>query len=142
MGGISKSYSLWADDTFHFRGDLSRKSNGGFASVVSSSIDTPKDIALTKGIQIRFLSDSRIYKIRFRSLANSQGVWQQTEIPGSRDLRELKILWSEFSPHWRGQFQPDEPRLKPEEITGMSLLTSDGKEGHFRLEIKGFRFLR
>ena len=134
MGGVSTSYiSLNEEKNLIFKGYLSLKNNGGFAS--SRLIVKRKALVGVKSFKIKFRGDGNTYKLRLRQ--NYRRVSYSCDFESAYDKWvEVDIPVEDFKPTWRGYNYSDYPALEIDEINSLSLHISDKQEGEFKLEIE------
>ena len=134
MGGVSNSYiSLNEEKNLIFKGYLSLKNNGGFAS--SRLGVKRKALVGVKSFKIKFRGDGNNYKLRLRQ--NNRRVSYSCDFESTKDKWvEVDIPTENFKPTWRGYNYSDFPALEIEEINSLGLHISDKQEGEFELEIE------
>ena len=134
MGGVSTSYiSLNEEKNLIFKGYLSLKNNGGFAS--SRLGVKRKALVGVKSFKIKFRGDGNTYKLRLRQ--NYRRVSYSCDFESAYDKWvEVDIPVEDFKPTWRGYNYSDYPALEIDEINSLSLHISDKQEGEFKLEIE------
>ena len=135
MGGLSNSKMTFTKNSLVFKGELSLKNNGGFASIRSSNqkLDLSKYIT----VKVRFRSTGRDFALRFASsdlyykpnykntFSSSSGEWE---------IVELKI--SDFKEYTLGEISDvNVSKDKFESIKRIGIIISDKKEGAFEIEI-------
>ena len=137
MGGVSTSYiSLNEEKNLIFKGYLSLKNNGGFAS--SRLGVKRKALVGVKSFKIKFRGDGNTYKLRLRQ--NYRRVSYSCDFESTKDKWiEVDIPIEDFKPTWRGYNYSDYPALEIEEVNSLGLHISDKQEGKFELEIEYIR---
>ncbi len=143
MGGVSQTMPRWDEQTLVFQGNLSRKSGGGFASMLSPA--EPMDLALRRadGVKLRVLGDGRRYFLRFRQEGAEPGVWHRAKFfAPSGKMKDIALPWSTFQASWRGKPQSEEAPLGAYPLLEFGLLVSDGSEGPFALRVLSLKPLR
>ena len=134
MGGVSTSYiSLNEEKNLIFKGYLSLKNNGGFAS---SRLGVKRKALIgVKSFKVKFKGDGNTYKLRLRQ--NYRRVSYSCNFESVKDeWVEVDIPIEDFKPTWRGYNYSDYPALEIEEINSLGLHISDKQEGEFELEIE------
>ena len=135
MGGLSSSELLAAGDSSAvFRGVLSLRNNGGFASVRSGI--GAYDLSAYEGIELRVLGDGRRYQLRLRTDSRYDGVAYKYEFKTEKgEWMGVKAPFGEFEATFRGRVLEDYRPLDTADIRQFGFLIGDGMEGPFRLEI-------
>jgi len=134
MGGVSTSYLyLSNDENLIFKGDLSLKNNGGFAS--SRFTLNKKTLIGVKSFKIKFKGDGNTYKLRLRQ-KNRRASYSCNFKTVKNEWVEINIPINDFKPTWRGYYYTNYPALEIEKINSMGLQISDKQEGEFKLEIE------
>lgn len=132
MGGRSSSELERSENgNAIFKGEVSLKNNGGFASVQYRF--SPKDIQGYKKVVLYLKGDGKNYQFRLKENLRDQasyvydfettGDWQTVEIP----LKEMK-------PVYRGQ-NLNMPQFSANSIQEIGILIGNKKPQDFRLEI-------
>jgi monofunctional biosynthetic peptidoglycan transglycosylase len=142
MGGISKSdMVLNPDGTATFRGHVSLKNNGGFASV-RTLIDL-MDQNDFKGVVVRVKGDGNLYSIRFRTDKKFDGFAYQAKIKTvDNKWQEFKIPFKDFNPTFRGKSLNNKPPLESKEIAQIGILIADKQSGNFEITLDWIKFYR
>lgn len=133
MGGISKSSLMFNnDETALFKGDVSLKNNGGFASIRAYYGTGLEGI---KKIVVRVKGDGQVYNFRVRT---AEAYWASYSVR----FQTIKDEWvefdfnlSDFTPTYRGYNLYDMPNLDELEITGIGIMIADKQEGQFELSL-------
>ena len=140
MGGLSRSTAIFTNNSLLFKGTLSLKNNGGFASIRSAKGNY--DLSNYNTVKIRFRSTGRDFALRF---ANSEMYFRPnfkhnfSSSTGEWEIVELKI--SDFKEYTMGQISgPTVSKNKLENIIRIGIILSDKKEGPFELEIDYIAF--
>lgn len=136
MGGVSDSLMQVSEEgTGIFTGHLSLENNGGFASVRAPLPEN--DFTGFNGIMLRVNGDGKHYSFRVRTDMMFDGVFYRQEFgTAAGEWMEVKLLFSEFQPSFRGRIISDVPPLDPSRIFQIGFLISEKQEGSFRLEIE------
>jgi len=140
MGGVSKSNILINEENnLVFKGYLSLKNNGGFASSRMDIIK--KDLNGVKFFEIKLKGDGNNYKLRLRQ--------DNTRASYSCDFKSQKNEWiivklaiENFEATWRGYTYSDYPTLNLNKINSLSLHISDKQEGEFNLEVEYIKAIK
>lgn len=140
MGGMSKSTAVFTKNSLLFRGTLSLKNNGGFASIRSSKGEF--DLSNYKTVKIRFRSAGRDFALRF---ANSEMYFRPnfkhnfSSSTGEWEIVELKL--SDFKEYTMGRLSGSTvSKNKLKNIIRIGIILSDKKEGPFELEVDYIEF--
>lgn len=141
MGGLSKSKVTFTKNSLMFRGTLSLKNNGGFASIRSSN--AKYDLSKYSAVKIKFRSTGRDFAIRFtdsnlyfrpsykHNFSSSSGNWE---------IAELKM--SNFKEYTMGQVSNTTVNTdKFKNIIRMGIILSDKQDGPFEIEIDYIEFI-
>jgi len=140
MGGRSSSDMVVENGAAVFRGEVSLRNNGGFASVRSDPQD--HDLSRFDGLVLRVRGDGKRYRLRLRTTRTFDGVSYQASLePAASTWQEVAIPFTAFEPVFRGRRVPNHPKLDPAEIQTFGLLIADRQEGPFRLELEWIRGL-
>ena len=140
MGGLSQSTATFTDNSLLFKGTLSLKNNGGFASIRSGK--GKFDLSKYGTVKIRFRSTGRDFDLRFatselyfkpnykHSFSSATGKWETVE---------LKI--SDFKEYTMGQISGSTINKDVlENILRIGIILSDKKEGPFEIELDYIEF--
>lgn len=133
MGGLSNSSLRMEAAAAVFQGELSRRNNGGFASV--RLVSSP-DLTSCDTFRLLLRGDGRRYRFTVRTADSPDGVIYQ----GSLETRPAEwethlIPFSRLMATFRGRAVPDAAPMDPSRIITLGFLISDQQEGPFRLEI-------
>ena len=139
MGGLSSSrMEVTSAGTGVFRGVLSLKNSGGFASVRRASPDD--HFAGCAGVLLRVKGDGRTYQFRLRTNEQFDGMAYRAEFSTQPDTWiTVRLPFSSFEPTFRGRIVPDAPPLRPENIQQLGFLVADKQAGPFQVEIDWIR---
>lgn len=140
MGGLSESTVTITKNSLLFKGSISLKNNGGFASIRSSN--QKFDLSKYTNVKIKFRSTGRDFALRFSGsdlyfkpnykhhFSSSSGEWE---------IAELKM--SNFKEYTMGRVSNSiMGQEKLENIIMIGIILSDKKEGPFELEIDYIEF--
>ena len=140
MGGLSRSTAIFTKNSLLFKGTLSLKNNGGFASIRSGK--GKYDLSKYNTIKIRFRSAGRDFALRF---ANSEMYFRPnfkhnfSSSTGEWEIVELKL--SDFKEFTMGKLSDSTvSKNKLENIIRIGIILSDKKEGPFELEVDYIEF--
>lgn len=140
MGGLSRSTAIFTKNSLLFKGTLSLKNNGGFASIRSGK--GKYDLSKYNTIKIRFRSTGRDFALRF---ANSEMYFRPnfkhnfSSSTGEWEIVELKL--SDFKEFTMGKLSDSTvSKNKLENIIRIGIILSDKKEGPFELEVDYIEF--
>jgi monofunctional biosynthetic peptidoglycan transglycosylase len=135
MGGRSQSsIRTHSDGSLIFKGHLSLKNNGGFASTRSPAIRAQLDSFV--GVELILTGDGNSYKCGIRTTTKFDGVtYQATFKTVSGKEQVVRIPFKAFEPTWRGR-RLDTESMNPGEIHNIGFLISDKQEGPFQLRVK------
>jgi NADH dehydrogenase [ubiquinone] 1 alpha subcomplex assembly factor 1 len=135
MGGISQSQiSITSNKTAIFRGKVSLKNYGGFASIRTQTKDYRLD-GYT-GLSIRVKGDGKKYRLRLRTDDEFEGIaYQASFTTQSEKWIIVHLPFSKFIPVFRGHVVSEAPKLEPGHIRRIGFMIADKQEGIFTLEI-------
>ena len=135
MGGVSKGgFSITADKTLVFSGDLSLKNRGGFTSIRTRPADLKLDGYSV--IAIRLKGDGRSYYLNLMSSSVVSAASYRVPIKTEKDTWQVvRANISDFKYTIFGRIVPGVPNLKAKDIRSMGVTLADKKAGPFRLEI-------
>ena len=135
MGGISRSIvSINPDGYMLFKGNVSLKYGGGFASVRSSYENW--EIGNFDGFVIKVWGDGKSYQFRCRMGNNFDGVaYRHYFQTNNENWQEIRLPFSKFVPTYRGRILSDVKPLDPNAIRNLGLMISDKQSGNFNLKI-------
>ena len=135
MGGISKSEIIWDRKGFlTFRGNVSLKNGGGFASF--RSFPNKWELTNFDGIYAKVRGDDKVYQLRLIESNNFRGVsFKRNFITKKNSIAEIYIPFNEFKPSFRGRILSDKYLIDPSKIIQFGFLISDKQEGSFRLDV-------
>jgi hypothetical protein len=141
MGGLSESTITITKNSLLFKGSISLKNNGGFASIRSNN--RKFDLSKYTTVKIKFRSIGRDFALRFASsdlyfrpnykhhFSSSTGEWE---------IAELKM--SNFKEYTMGRVSGSiVGKEKLENIIRVGIILSDKKEGPFEIEIDYIEFI-
>lgn len=135
MGGRSdSSINTKPNGSLVFKGSVSLKNNGGFAS--TRSPDIQKAIGSFDGVELVVIGDGNKYKCGIRTGKNNSTDHQKTFETLAGQEQRIRIPYSEFVPTWRGRRLSEDKRLNPDEIRTIGFLIADKQEGAFELQVK------
>ena len=139
MGGVSHSIVQFEDRDLVFKGYLSLKNNGGFASsraVLAVSSDQ------TYGtVRLCVVGDGRDFKLRFRTSRRFDGIAYSANfstIKGQPTCIDFKE--SDFKPTFRGFEVASAPKFTFANVRQIGLMIADKKEGEFELRVQSLSF--
>jgi NADH dehydrogenase [ubiquinone] 1 alpha subcomplex assembly factor 1 len=135
MGGLSESRFEYAGaSTAIFKGTVSLKNSGGFASV--RILTSPYDLRKFEGLTLRVRGDGKEYKMNLKDDAAFDGIQHPAAFePDRRQWTEITIPFSEFIPMFRGSRVNNAAPLDRSSICSFGFLISGKQEGVFQLEI-------
>ena len=134
MGGVSTSNLHMEAAAAVFQGELSRRNNGGFASV-RLGMSAP-DLSSCDTFRLILRGDGRRYRFTVRTADSPEGVSYQCNLETRSAAWETHlVLFHRFAASIRGRALPDAAPMDPANITTLGFLISDQQEGPFRLEI-------
>jgi len=139
MGGKSQSsISKGPNGSLIFKGNVSLKNNGGFASTRSPAIQV--NLADYDGIELMVIGDGNKYKCGLRAGRQFDGIAHQSSFQTLEGKEQtLRIPFSDFDPTWRGRRLDESKRMTPDQIGTIGFLISDKQEGLFQLQVKSIR---
>ena len=138
MGGVSRSaMEMHADGFAVFRGTVSLRNNGGFASMRTQARN-PADLSGFEGITVRVLGDGKTYSLRLKTVKNGRVTWYAYEsrfstTPGVWETHTLPF--SDFRAVYRGSYVRENPPLNIDALIELGFMIKDGQEGPFQLGI-------
>ncbi|MCX7546938.1 CIA30 family protein [Xanthomarina sp. F1114] len=140
MGGLSNSTMALTENSLIFRGELSFKNNGGFASIRSS--DQNFDLSIYKTIHIKFRSNDRDFAFRLASSkVDSRINYKHYFSSETTDWEIMELKMNDFQQYNRGQITKTEVDVsKLNNIIRVGVMISDKKEGLFEIEIDTIEF--
>lgn len=138
MGGRSTSRAEAFGDGLRFRGRLSLENNGGFASTRRSVDAVPSD-AVAVRLDVR--GDGRRYQLRLRQDLQFDGVAWRTHFDTREEWTEIELPLAAFEPVFRGRPVADAGPVRPEAITQVGFMLSDGQPGDFALDVRRLGFV-
>ena len=133
MGGLSQSQVCETSAGLEFRGRLSLKNNGGFASI-RKTVNVSLDGII--GFRLILKGDGRCYQFRLRQDEDPGSVAWRSQLKIGSSLQEVTILLNEFKPVYRGHPVPGAGALTPAAIRQLGFMLVDRTEGPFRLLIR------
>lgn len=134
MGGLSISTLQIGALAAVFQGELSRRNNGGFASV-RLVINAP-DLTSCDAFRLTLRGDGRRYRFTVRTTDNPDGVIYQCGLDTRSGEWETHLIpFQRFVASYRGRAVPEAVPLDPAKVSALGFLISDQQEGPFRLEI-------
>lgn len=138
MGGNSESRLVQTERGAAFRGTLTLKGGGGFASVRAP--ETTWNWSDYDALDVRHRGDGRHYwlttythtggPISYRAPLSPSSTWTTTT-----------IRFSELTPYRRGRRVPEAPPFAPSQVRTLGLLIADKQEGPFHLDIAWIRLV-
>lgn len=133
MGGLSQSKVCETSTGLEFRGNLSLKNNGGFASI-RKTVNVGLDGII--GFRLILKGDGRCYQFRLRRDEDPGSVAWRSQLKIGSSLQEVTILLNEFKPVYRGRPVTGAGALTPDAIRQFGFMLVDKIEGPFRLLIR------
>ena len=133
MGGLSQSQVFEMSTGVEFRGYLSLKNNGGFASI-RKTLNVRLDGII--GFRLVVKGDGRCYQFRLRQDEDPGSVAWRRQFKTSAWQQEMTILLNEFEPVYRGRPVPGAGTLPPSAIRQLGFMLVDKIEGPFKLLIR------
>lgn len=138
MGGISSSQVLQSDDNLIFKGNISLKNNGGFAS-----IRTPLDVKaqnITK-IVLRVKGDGQTYQLRLRTYKHMDGAAYTRSFDNVKDeWLDIELSPEDFQLAYRGRLLEQQPKIAFSDIKQLGFMIAGKQAGKFKLEIAHIEF--
>lgn len=142
MGGISQSELIAAHHQQQslglFRGEVSRRNNGGFCSV-RADLDKP----ITQGVEHLWIEcqnnnqwGEKTYYLNLRTSNSFDGISYRAGFTPDQHLSRYQFCANEFSPVFRGRAVPDAPALQFTAVRQLGLMIADAQVGLFELFIK------
>lgn len=140
MGGLSNSTAELTDSTLIFKGTLSLKNNGGFASIRSKM--SSLDLSGFTTVKIKFKSSGRNFDL---NLATSELYYKPNykhQFGSTTGVWEIVTLeLSDFKQYTMGRVSgPNIGKKDLENILRIGIMLSDKKEGPFEIEIDYIEF--
>jgi hypothetical protein len=145
MGGISKSELKMHNDGFaEFKGTVSLRNNGGFASIRTQARN-PIDLSGFNGFSVRVLGDGKVYSLRVKTVLNGRMTRHAYEArfattPGEWETHTLPF--NQFKAIFRGSDVRGNPKLNPESVIELGFMIRDGQEGPFQLGVSNISVYR
>ena len=139
MGGLSTSKMTVENNIAVFKGILSLKNNGGFAST-RRMVDSTK-LKGAKHIVLTVIGDGREYQFRVRPNKRFDGVSFTYPFTTEKDKEmKVKIPVNALYATYRGYKLKKIKVPPPEMFQQIGFLLGDKKEGAFKLKIKAIDF--
>jgi uncharacterized protein YbjT (DUF2867 family) len=150
MGGVSESSIRLIPDGALFSGNVSTANSGGFVSVRTRNFDSPLDLSVYDGIELRVKGDGNRYKFITRSEEKWDGVGYCYSFDTVYNIPvTVRIPFSDLIPVFRAKTLKDYPPFDPSRVTSLQLMLSkfeyDGelnpvfKPGFFQLQIESIQ---
>ena len=134
MGGVSTGDLEPGEGCAVFKGEVSFKNRGGFASVRSETGSW--DLSAFQGIEIKIRGDGRTYKFSLTTDPRYDSVVYRARFsPAAETWLDMRLPFADFVPTFRGERVPEAPAPDPSCINTFGLLISDRQEGNFQLMI-------
>jgi monofunctional biosynthetic peptidoglycan transglycosylase len=138
MGGRSVSELRRQGENLVFRGDVSLRNNGGFASV---RFALQHEFSQSDEVVLKIKGDGKRYELRFRVPGQWQAVSYAQSFETVKDeWIEVKLLEQDFNAVWRGYAVRDAPALQLEDAAELSIFIADKQVGDFQIELESIRF--
>jgi len=136
MGGLSEGELVGGTGAACFAGRLSLANSGGFASV-----RTPLPPGALRGVTalvFRVRGDGRRYTafVKTHDGPEAGNYKAPLDLPAG-EWHEVTLPLSGFSASLHGRPVPGAPPLAADAVRVLGLMTADGREGPFRLEVAG-----
>jgi monofunctional biosynthetic peptidoglycan transglycosylase len=138
MGGVSTGGGVIESGRLVFRGSVSLRNNGGFASVRSA----PADLGLSgaRSLRIRILGDGKTYRLRVRTGSGWDGVAYDAPVPTKPgQWTEHQVSIQEMVPRFRGRAVRSAQKLDPSQIRSVTLMVTDKQTGPFEVQVDWIR---
>lgn len=135
MGGVSQGgFTVSAEGTGVFSGELSLENNGGFSSVRRDVSDL--DFSGVDAIALRVKGDGRRYQLRLKMNPSDRTVAYRADFDTqSGEWLRVSLPLRSFEPVFRGRIVENAPPLVAARIQEIGLLLAGKQSGEFRLEI-------
>lgn len=134
MGGVSKSRFDVTNGVAVFRGEVSLKNNGGFASV--RSLPERQNLVGLDAFVLRVRGDGRRYTFTVRTKSGfDTPIYQCVFTTRRGEWAEHRLAFKDFVPTFRGRVLTDVPALDPARVVSVGFLISDKQAGPFKLEV-------
>lgn len=138
MGGISQGNIRFYNDKAVFSGSVSTDYNGGFSSVVRTSVSVPTN---TSSVTLHIMGDGKAYQFRFiRYIRGYRVAYKQTFSTIQNQRQAITLSLSDFTASYRGRIVEDAPELMPEDIEQISLLAGFKQATDFELTMYKIEF--
>lgn len=137
MGGRSEGNFYFSEsDHLMFKGDISLKNNGGFASIRNSG--SQYDLSDKKGLAVTVRGDGRTYYFTARTDGrNRLAFWSPIETKAGEWIT-VEVPFDSFYATSFGQKIP-KLKLNTSKISSLGFMLYDKKDGDFSLEIKSIK---
>jgi len=140
MGGLSQSTLTFTKNSLVFKGTLSLKNNGGFASIRSSK--GKFDLSKYTTVKIKYRSAGRNFSLRFAdSEIYFRPNYKHNFGSSSREWEIAELKMSDFKEYTMGRLSgATVSKDKLENVIRIGIILSDKKEGPFEIEIDYIEF--
>ena len=142
MGGLSESNITHSSSgTAVFKGNVSLKNNGGFAS--TRTLARPYEMGGQDGVLLKVKGDGKIYQFRVKTNERFDGVSYRFEFKteaGSWTI--IDAPFNRFTPVFRGRILDDVEPIHPENIRQLGFVISNRQADKFQLEIDWIKSYR
>ena len=137
MGGKSEGKYYFSEaNNLMFRGEISLKNNGGFASI--RSYGEQYDLSKSKGMEVTFRGDGRTYYFTARAGGNSRLAYWSPLKTKAGEWMTVKVPFTSF---YATSFGRKIPKLKlnTSKISSFGFMLYDKKDDTFSLEVKSIK---
>ena len=140
MGGVSQGALLPAIGHAVFRGTVSSRYGGGFASVRTSF--RPTDWSDHDALELVVRGDGHSFSLNLRDDERFDAVLHRVSFaPRRRDWQAMRFPFETFRPTFRGR-EVDTARLRTDRIVGIGLMISERQIGPFELGVRSISAVR
>ncbi|MCO4821614.1 MAG: CIA30 family protein [Flavobacteriaceae bacterium] len=141
MGGLSRSQYQIHENYVSFRGNVSLKNNGGFASL--RMIWPFESVNDQSKLRIKVKGDGSNYQFRLRTNRVFDGASYVYEFRTIKDQwLDIEMKAEEFIPSFRGRVLRNMPALRFEDVQQMGILIADKQKGEFEIGIKSIELIK
>lgn len=134
MGGRSVSELMVLKHTAVYKGEVSLRNNGGFASV--RLIWPFGEVDSKTFIKLKVQGDGKAYQLRFRTNKGFDGAaYAQSFQTTAGETQSFVFNVSDFKPTYRGRFLRNMPTLHLSNVKQFGFMVADKQVGDFELSL-------
>ncbi len=136
MGGKSTGHVEFVDDALRFTGEVVTE-GGGFTSVLTAG---DYDLSAYEGVEVHVRGGGRTFEFAIDDGVRSRGreVWRRAPFTPTAAWTWVRLPFADLTASVHGE-PYDAPALDKRGVRQLGFYIIDGRDGAFRLEVRGVR---